>query len=361
MKIATVIGARPQFIKAAVLSRKLKEEKYSNIQEFIIHTGQHFDTNMSKIFFEELEIPTPYRNLGISGGSHAYQTGQMMVALEQTFEKLKPDAVLVYGDTNSTLAASLVAAKAAIPLIHIEAGLRSFRPGMPEEINRIVTDRLSQLMFCPNDEAVVQLSKEGFSKNVFNVGDIMYEGFLNYAKKDDYKNILSQQKLKEKNYIMMTLHREENTNDKERFKSLIDLANKISDLNPILFLVHPRTKKLLDTLSLSLSSNIKLIDPQPYKISVGLISNASLILTDSGGLQKEAYFAKTPCITMRDETEWTQTVETGWNTLIDVDHSKTLDAAQKYLTNFNTQQETLQIFGDGNCSIKILEIIKKYL
>jgi UDP-GlcNAc3NAcA epimerase len=361
MILATVVGARPQFIKAAVLSRNLRNADFAFIQEHIIHTGQHFDINMSDIFFDELNIPKPYENLGISGGTHAQQTGQMMVSLEKCFSRLKPDAVLVYGDTNSTIAASIVAAKSAIPLIHIEAGLRSFRPGMPEEINRVVTDRLSQFLFCPNEEAVRQLHKEGINQHVYNFGDIMYEGFLDFLDDSSFKQVLSDQNLNEKNYVLMTLHRQENTDNQERLRFLLSLAEEIAKTTPILFLIHPRTKKIILNLNIVLSSNIKILSPQPYKKNVGLIKNASLVLTDSGGLQKEAYFAKTPCLTMRDETEWKESVETGWNKLLSQDLSKNLDFVNYYMNDFDTSSYVENLYGDGKCAQKILNIIANNL
>ncbi|MEC7276610.1 MAG: UDP-N-acetylglucosamine 2-epimerase (non-hydrolyzing) [Bdellovibrionota bacterium] len=361
MKIATVVGARPQFIKAAVLSRKLKSPEYAHIQEYIIHTGQHFDANMSKVFFEELNIPEPYANLGINGGSHGYQTGQMMTKLEECFDELKPDAVLVYGDTNSTIAASLVASKSAIPLIHIEAGLRSFRPGMPEEVNRIVTDRLSQFLFCPNDDSVAQLKKEGLTNHVYNVGDIMFEGFLEYIESTSYEKTLEENQLEKEQYVLMTLHRQENTDNQERFRFLIELAIEISRIKPIAFLLHPRTKNVLKNLEITLPETIKVIEPQPYKTNVGLIHNASLVLTDSGGLQKEAYFAKTPCITMRDETEWKESVEAGWNKLIHNTVKENLEVANHFINDFDKSSYVENLYGDGQSAKKILDIISQNL
>jgi UDP-GlcNAc3NAcA epimerase len=358
IKLMTVVGARPQFIKAAVLSRKIQTPEYSSrIQEFLVHTGQHFDANMSQVFFDELGIPSPFANLEINSGTHAEQTGRMMVALEKTTKELKPDCILVYGDTNSTLAASLVAAKAGIPLAHVEAGLRSFRVGMPEEVNRVATDSLSQFLFCPNDSAVKQLQKEGKDKNVLNVGDIMFDSFKHYEESlTDISKLVPN-----KDFVFLTLHRQENTDHLERFNSLISLVNQVSMKVPIVFAIHPRTKKVIEQNKVELAPTVHCIPPQGYQTVVSLLTSSKFVITDSGGLQKEAFFASKPCLTLRDETEWTETLRDDWNKLMDQDFQSNLDYILNRIESHDYSVRTPLLFGDGKSADKTLDHLIKNL
>ena len=352
MKIITIVGARPQFIKAAPFSREIR--KYT--EEIIIHTGQHYDKNMSDIFFEELHIPKPKYNLAIGSGSHGKQTGEMLEKIEEVLLKEKPNAVLVYGDTNSTLAGALAASKLLIPVIHIEAGLRSFNKAMPEEQNRILTDHISKLLFCPTETAINNLLSENIKENVFNVGDIMYDAVLyNIKLAEEKSDILKKLNLKEKKYILATIHRAENTNSYERMKNIVEAFNKSNQ--KIILPLHPRTIGFLERYNLSFSENVKVIEPVGYLDMLLLEKNACRILTDSGGVQKEAYFVNVPCITMRDETEWIETVKYGWNTLVGADYNKILSALQE---EFIVKEKPL-CFGDGNTSKKISDIIMENL
>lgn len=350
MKIITVIGARPQFIKAAAVSNKLREKH----EEILVHTGQHYDENMSKIFFDELNIPYPNYNLSVGSGGHGKQTGEMMTKLEEIYEKEKPDMILVYGDTNSTLAGALVASKMLIPVVHVEAGLRSFNKAMPEEQNRILTDHLSSKLFAPTETAIRNLKNEGIVENVYNVGDVMFDAVLHFgeiAKKNS--TIIERLNLENKEFILTTIHRAENTNDISRLKNIIEALNA-SDKTIVLPL-HPRTKKYMSDYNLEFGDNIIVIDPIGYLDMLALESNCIKVVTDSGGVQKEAFFMKKPCITMRDETEWVETVENDWNRIVGTDRDKILDA----IVNFIPSKLQMDIFGDGKSSEKICIIIEK--
>ena len=351
MKVITILGARPQFIKAAPVSRVLREK----VEEIIIHTGQHYDANMSDIFFEELHIPKPDYHLGVGSGNHGKQTGEMLNKIEEIVLKEKPDYVMVYGDTNSTLAGSLVAAKLHIPVIHIEAGLRSFNKKMPEEINRIMTDHVSEFLFCPTDTAVQNLKNENITRNVFNIGDVMYDAVLynqELAKKQS--TILEQNGLTSKNYHLITIHRAENTDDLQNMKNILDAFSQIPDLK--VWPIHPRTKHTLESYGISLDTipNLKVIEPVGYLDMLTLEANAKKIVTDSGGVQKEAYFMKVPCVTIREQTEWVETLIGEANILTGTDVEKILAAVQK-----EVQPEYQSVFGDGNASEKITELISQ--
>ncbi len=350
MKIITVIGARPQFIKAAAVSNKLREKH----EEILVHTGQHYDENMSKIFFDELNIPYPNYNLSVGSGGHGKQTGEMMTKLEEICVKENPDMILVYGDTNCTLAGALVASKMLIPVVHVEAGLRSFNKAMPEEQNRILTDHISSKLFAPTETAIRNLKNEGIVENVYNVGDVMFDAVLHFgeiAKKNS--TIIERLNLRDKEFILTTIHRAENTNNISRLKNIIEALN--ASEKTIVLPLHPRTKKYMSDYNLEFGDNIIVIDPIGYLDMLALESNCVKIVTDSGGVQKEAFFMKKPCITMRDETEWVETVENDWNRIVGTDKEKILDA----IVNFIPSQPQMDIFGDGKSSEKICSIIKK--
>jgi UDP-GlcNAc3NAcA epimerase len=350
MKIVTVLGARPQFIKAAAVSRKLREKH----REIIVHTGQHYDENMSGVFFEELEIPMPEYNLNVGSGNHGYQTGNMLIKIEEILTKEKPDCLMVYGDTNSTIAGALAASKMLIPVAHIEAGLRSFNMAMPEEQNRILTDHISKFLFTPTETAVVNLKNEGIVNNVYNCGDVMYDAILHFGEVAKRKSgILNMIGLSSGEYILATIHRAENTNDIKRLKNIVEAFNRSG--KTIVFPMHPRTKKYLSDYDLKLNDNVKIIDPVGYIDMVMLESNCSKIVTDSGGVQKEAFFLGKPCITLRDETEWVETVENGWNIIAGNDLQMILDSME----NFNPDKVRMNFFGDGSASVKITEILSR--
>ena len=352
MKIVSIVGARPQFVKAAALSKKLREK----FTEVLVHTGQHYDSNMSDVFFKELGIPEPDYNLGIGSGSHGEQTGKMLIEIEKVLLKEEPDLVLVYGDTNSTIAGSLAAAKLHIKVAHVEAGLRSFNRIMPEELNRVVTDHLSDLLFCPTETAVENLKKEGITKGVFNTGDVMYDAVLTNSKRltaNRKKEILKTYHLKPRTYLYATVHRAENTDNPENLKNIFTALAESGE--PIVFPIHPRTRKAISNLQLAINKlpNIKFVEPVGYLKNLVLMENAQKILTDSGGVQKEAYFLNVPCITMREETEWIETVDDGWNVLVGSDKEKILDA----IGSFAPSGKQSNHFGIGKASDKIAKII----
>lgn len=318
MKIVTVVGARPQFIKAAAVSRAIRNDYAGQIDEVLVHTGQHYDDNMSKVFFEELDIPRPKYNLEISGGQHGSMTGRMLEGVENVLLQEKPDWLLIYGDTNSTLAGALAAAKLHIPVAHIEAGLRSFNIRMPEEVNRILADRVSSLLFCPTETAVNNLKAEGVCKGVHNVGDVMYDVAL-FCRDRAQQNstVLQTLGLMPGAFALATCHRAENTDDPQRLSSILSALADIATQLPVVLPLHPRTRKLIGDYGLeSLLGRLTITEPLPFLDMVALEQSSRLILTDSGGVQKEAFFYGVPCITMRDETEWVETVDLGWNQLV---------------------------------------------
>jgi UDP-GlcNAc3NAcA epimerase len=326
MKILTIVGARPQFIKAAAVSRRL--QSHPQIQEVLVHTGQHYDENMSDVFFQELEIPTPDYHLGIGSSSHGAQTGRMLEKIEEVLLQESPDLLLVYGDTNSTLAAAIAAVKLHIKVAHVEAGLRSFNRRMPEEINRVLTDHAANLLFAPTDSAVENLRNEGIAEEKIHlVGDVMYDAALDYLTKAEDKSLILQDlKLTSQNYILATVHRAENTDDPKRlqniFTALVEVSKKITVVLPL----HPRTRAALQRERLldSVNNALCLINPVGYLDMVILEKNAKLITTDSGGVQKEAFFYRVPCVTLRDETEWVELVECGANVLAGTNKQKIL-------------------------------------
>ena len=349
MKIVTILGARPQFIKAGSVSREI--DKHKEIEEVIIHTGQHYDANMSDIFFDEMQIPKPDYFLGIGGKSHGAMTGQMIEKIEEVCLKEKPDWVMVYGDTNSTLAGAIVASKLHIKLAHIEAGLRSFNMNMPEEINRILTDRVSTMLFCPTNTAIKNLKDEGFDNfkcKIIKSGDVMQDGAM------FYRDLAVKPKCNiEENYILCTIHRAENTDNEMRLRDIFDALNEIGSEKQIILPLHPRTKKIIENLELKIE-NLTIIDPVGYLEMVWLIDNCDLVMTDSGGLQKEAFFFEKSCITLRDETEWVELVENSFNVLVGANTKKILETYKNYTSLFAVDY-SLDLYGAGKASKKIIE------
>jgi len=374
MKIATIIGARPQFIKAAAVSRAIAKHNNlthnplpitcckapithypSPITEIIIHTGQHYDDEMSAIFFRELEIPKPKYNLNIGSGTHGTQTGKMLSGIEDVLLKENPDWVLIYGDTNSTLAGAVSAAKLHIPIAHVEAGLRSFNRLMPEEINRVVADHISHLLLCPSQVAVNNLSAEGISKGVKIVGDVMADALQFAARHIQTKaDIKKKLQLQNQTYLLATIHRAENTDNKERLQNIISALNALEDT--IILPIHPRTRKILHDMNLTLKPHVRIIDPVGYFDMIALEYSARMILTDSGGIQKEAYWLKVPCVTLRDETEWLETVENGWNILTGANSAKIIKAVK----TFKSPAKHPQLYGNGKAAEKCLKTLLKY-
>jgi len=351
MKIVTIIGARPQFIKASMVSREIS--KHDNINEAIIHTGQHFDKNMSQIFFEEMGIPEPDYNLNIHSLSHGAMTGRQIEGIEEVLIKENPDWILVYGDTNSTLAGALAAAKLQIPVAHVEAGLRSFNRNMPEEINRILCDRVSNLLLCPSETAVKNLNNEGITEGVHNVGDVMYDASLHFSQIAENKsNILEHLNIEPKQYILATVHRQENTDDPIRLTNIFSAFAEAP--LPIVIPMHPRTKKKLAEYNISINGQIKPIDPVGYLDMIMLEKNAQKIATDSGGIQKEAYFHGVPCITLRDETEWVELISTGVNFLVGTNREKINNAMTKNYNNLFSKK----LYGEGNTADLIIHILE---
>lgn len=353
-KILTIVGARPQFIKAAAVSHAIKDEYADRITEDILHTGQHYDDRMSGRFFSELDIPQPKYNLGVGSGTHGVQTAAMLKGIEEVLMAEHYDGVLVYGDTNSTLAGALAAAKMHIPVFHVEAGLRSFNRAMPEELNRVLTDHASTLLFAPTQTAVCNLRNEGITDNriVFS-GDIMLDNVKYYSK----QALSIQNSLFAKPFLLATVHRDFNTDNVERLKCILSALNNIAEQHgiTILFPIHPRTRKCLDSMtSISLSERIEVVDPFSYLETLAALQHAHIVLTDSGGLQKESYFCGKPCVVLRPETEWVEIVESGSAILSDADPQKIADATAR-LWDFVPTPPTQ--FGDGNAAKKIMQTI----
>lgn len=350
IKILTVVGARPQFVKAAVLSRLIRSLDWRDkFSEVIVHTGQHYDANMSDVFFSEMEIPLPDYNLNIGSASHGKMTGEMLIGIESILFIEKPDLLLVYGDTNSTLAGALAASKIHIPVVHIEAGLRSFNMRMPEEQNRILTDKLSKFLFCPTQQAVINLQNEGVKENIHMVGDIMFDASLHYRKKLKHEFL---SKLKSKynfeEFVLATVHRAENTDSPENLKEILDAFGSIKDI--IILPLHPRTKSKLESLGLKIPDNVIVTDPVSYFEMLELESECNYIITDSGGVQKEAYFFQKPCFTIRTETEWTESVESGWNVITGPNKEKLIKAISEFVKP-DTHPE---LYGNGDTGERIL-------
>jgi UDP-N-acetylglucosamine 2-epimerase len=353
LKIITVVGARPQFIKAAPISKALRRLGH---EECLVHTGQHYDHAMSDVFFEELRMPAPDINLNVGSGSHAEQTARMLIEIGRIIESKRPTCVLVYGDTNSTLAGALAASKLSVPVVHVEAGLRSFNRSMPEEINRVLTDHISNLLFCPSETAVKNLADEGIRAGVHLVGDVMHEILMltrDHAVKRS--NILASLGLREKGYLLATVHRAENTDDIHRLKRILEAFEALRET--VIFPVHPRTRKVMASIGYSPGPKVRLIDPVGYVDMVKLEESARIILTDSGGIQKEAYWLRVPCITLREETEWVETVEAGWNALAGVEPGK----IEKCVRSIEPPAHHPTLYGNGEVSDRCVSLLEGHL
>ena len=358
VKVVTVVGARPQFIKAAAVSRAIRGMAGGRIREVIVHTGQHFDANMSDVFFSELDIPAPDHTLGISGGGHGEMTGRMLEQVERVLIEEAPDWVLVYGDTNSTLAGALAAVKLHQPVAHVEAGLRSFNRRMPEEINRIVADRVSTLLFCPTTAAVENLRAEGVSDGVHQTGDVMFDVSLFYRDRARQRSrVLATLDVEGTRFALATCHRAENTDDKARLLAILSALKKLSGHLPIVLPLHPRTRKKVEEFGLTaLVAGIKVVEPLPFLDMIALEQAAAVILTDSGGVQKEAFFFGVPCVTLRDETEWVETVAAGGNTLAGADESRIVAAAGAALAGARVKDRAAP-YGDGRAAHHIVDLL----
>lgn len=357
MKILTVIGARPQFIKAAVLSRLLQQ--MSDVNELIVHTGQHYDERMSDIFFEELQIPKPHHHLNVGSASHGEQIGSMMRGLDQVIAQESPDVMLVYGDTTSTLAGALTAMRQRLPLAHVEAGLRSFDRSMPEEHNRVATDHLSRWLFAPTPTAVENLKKEGIEEGVYHVGDVMYDALRHYSQMDadQVPHTLETLGLKGKQYALCTLHRAGNTDDQEKFRNVWRCISMVSDRFPVILPLHPRTRHVLEQFHIPTFRNVHLVPPVGYREMLQLERGASLIVTDSGGVQKEAYMMGVPCITMRENTEWVETVDAGWNRLVGDSEEKMMEALRAVLLSEKASDRP-NLYGNGQAGNEIIDVLR---
>jgi UDP-N-acetylglucosamine 2-epimerase len=355
MKIVSVVGARPQFIKAAPVGRALQR---AGILEVLLHTGQHYDYGMSEVFFEELGIPEPRYNLGAGSGSHAAQTAAMLTGIEDVLINERPEVLLIYGDTNSTLAGALAAAKLGVPVAHVEAGLRSYNRAMPEEINRVVADSLSTLLFCPTGVAMANLAKEGVTKGVHVVGDVMYDAVLGAT--EGYRvrgvegnKVVERLDLPSGGYLLATVHRASNTDDPANLRAIVSALSDAGE--PVIFPVHPRTRKAMEAAGIAPGDNVRVVEPVSYLEMLNLEQHARKILTDSGGVQKEAFWFAVPCITLRDETEWVETVETGWNTLTGTDRARVTAAIAAPMPAGTPPQ----VYGDGKAAERIAGILKE--
>lgn len=356
MRLTTVVGARPQFIKAATVSRVVAETP--NIEESIVHTGQHYDPSLSQVFFDELGIPAPSHHLDVGSGKHGEQTGRMMARLEEVLIEERPDWLLVYGDTNSTLAGALVAAKLHIPVAHIEAGLRSFNRTMPEEVNRVLTDHVSDLLFAPTDVAVQHLRREGRpDASILKVGDVMFDATRRFAAQAQQQSrVLNHLGLEGRPYVMATIHRAENTNHLPTLRAMFEALGRLE--HNVVLPLHPRTRHILETQGWLAWAHeqVQLVDPVGYLDMLMLESSAQLVVTDSGGVQKEAFFAGTPCVTLRTETEWTELVELGWNRLVDPGNADAIvHACHDALASPPTAHGTP--YGDGHAAEKIVQAL----
>src|SRR5690554_1611432 len=352
MKVLTIIVARPQFIKAAVVSRAFKEHR-PDVKEINLHTGQHYDANISEVFFDELEIPKPDYNLGIGGGTHGQNTGRMIEKLEGLMMEVQPQWVLVYGDTDSTLAGALAAAKLHIPVAHVEAGLRSFNRRMPEEINRVLTDHIAEILFAPTETGRQNLLNEGIAQEKIKlVGDVMYDASLFYKEKARKPQLPAKLDIKGGDFVLCTIHRAENTDDSQRLKNIFQ---GLGDSGEVIILpLHPRTRAKIADYGIAIPENVWAIDPVGYLEMVWLEANCRLVATDSGGVQKEAYFFGKPCVTMRDETEWVELVEAGWNRLVGADARAIVEA----ITESTTGQSNQALYGNGHTGDDVVACLR---
>lgn len=351
MKVASILGVRPQFVKASVVSRELRKKH----EEILIHTGQHYDYQMNKVFFEQLNIPEPDYHLDIGSGTHGYQTGEMLKKIEEVLLKEKPDIVLTYGDTNSTLAGALAASKLQIKTAHVESGLRSFDRSMPEEVNRILTDHCSDILFCPTQNAVDNLRNEGITENVHLTGDVMVDSLLyNREIAENKSTVLNDLGIKSKGYLVATIHRASNTDSERNLKNIVDAFSELNET--IVFPLHPRTEKFLKKYGLydKLKSSVILTQPLGFLEFIKLMNHAKMILTDSGGVQKEAYILKVPCITLRENTEWVETVEDGWNVLVGADKEYIVNLIGEFTPPVKAYQKR---FGNGDACKRICDIL----
>jgi UDP-GlcNAc3NAcA epimerase len=358
VKIVTVLGARPQFIKASVVSHALRASGV--LDEVVVHTGQHFDANMSDVFFEELGLAVPSHTLGIHGGGHGAMTGRMLVEVERVLQSEKPDAVLVYGDTNSTLAGALAAVKLHIPVAHVEAGLRSFNMAMPEEVNRILTDRVSHWLFTPTEAAQAHLRSEGVGEDrIIPVGDVMYDVALRHgARVNADGGVVGALGLTQGGYVLATVHRAENTDHAGRLAVIVDALEAVAASFPVVWPLHPRTRGLLERSGrlARLASGVRVIEPVGYLEMVQLEKHAAVIATDSGGVQKEAFFYHIPCVTLRDETEWVELVEAGWNRLSPPQSSSDVSAAVR--AAIGTRGAAVTPYGTGDAAVRIVQRLR---
>lgn len=363
LNMVSIVGARPQFIKAAAVSRAIRQHNADtgnvSIEEILVHTGQHYDENMSQVFFDELDIARPDYNLGVGSLSHGAQTGRMLERIEKVLIKERPDWVLVYGDTNSTLAGALAAAKLHVPVAHVEAGLRSFNRRMPEEINRVVADHVSDLLLAPTDTAVTNLRAEGIAEDkVHLVGDVMLDAVRHYAAKAEAKShILERLRLEAKSYALATVHRAENTDDSTRLRAVFDGLARVAEKMPVVIPLHPRTRAALQREAMlgGLPERIRLVEPVGYLDMIMLERSARLILTDSGGIQKEAYWFGVPCVTLREETEWVETVQAGWNVLVGADSQEIVAAVGRC----DPPLRKPGLFGDGHAAERIAGLLQR--
>lgn len=365
MKLCTVVGARPQFVKAATLSRAIARHNAARpgvaLEERIVHTGQHYDANMSDVFFEELGIPEPAHHLGVGSGSHGRQTGRMLEGIEDVLLREMPDLLLVYGDTNSTLAGALAAAKLHVPIAHVEAGLRSFNRRMPEEVNRLTADHLSDLLFCPTDQSVANLAREGIHAGVAKVGDVMFDSVLHYrAQVERSPTALRSLGLTPKSYYLATVHRAENTDSRDNLHGIFAALGRIQPRHPVIVALHPRTRQFLQTHAVEVPAGVRLLDPLSYFEMIELELHARIILTDSGGVQKEAFFAGTPCLTLREETEWVETTASRANILCGASEERIMTALGEFEDGRVVPDFAAFPYGTGNAAERIVDALLQF-
>jgi len=350
MKVLSIVGARPQFVKCAPVSREIRKVH----EEVLVHTGQHYDCLLSEVFFRDLGIPAPDYHLDIGSGSHGVQTGRMLAAVEEVIGKEEPDLVLVYGDTNSTLAGALAAAKVHVPVAHVEAGLRSFDRRMPEEVNRVLTDHCSDILFCPTATAVANLAAEGVTAGVHLTGDVMVDALReNLPLAKERSTALTDLGLSRKGYYLATVHRAGNTDDPAALRAIMEAFSRLDA--PVVFPVHPRTRKKFTEYGITPAANVRVVEPLPYFDMLALLSGARAVLTDSGGVQKEAYILEVPCVTLRENTEWVETLEDGWNVLVGADADRIVAEAERGGGGRHSAR-----FGDGHAAARIAAIIREF-